>query len=147
MAYAASLLLTLSPGMTGMASDAALRGVRILLVEDSDDARDAFDRLLRSEGAAVVAVGSGAEAAAAVLRERFDVLLTDYGLPDVPGDMLIRQVVASARQRPHIVVVTGYGQPYAERARRAGADLVLTKPVEWLDLLDRLRPYAPRAAA
>src|SRR5437867_1457682 len=113
-------LAPLSPGMTGMASDAALRGVRILLVEDSDDARDAFDRLLRSEGAAVVAVASGADAAIAVLRERFDVLLTDYGLPDIPGDMLIRQVLASARHRPHIVVVTGYGQPYAERARRAG---------------------------
>lgn len=145
--YAASLLLALSPGMTGTASDAALRGVRILLVEDSDDARDAFDRLLRSEGAAVVAVASGADAATAVLRERFDVLLTDYGLPDIPGDMLIRQVLASARHRPHIVVVTGYGQPYAERARRAGADLVLTKPVEWVDLLHHLRPYARSVAA
>jgi CheY-like chemotaxis protein len=133
--------------MTGMASDAALRGARILLVEDSEDTRDAFDRLLRSEGAAVVAVASGAEAAAAVLGERFDVLLTDYGLPDVPGDVLIRQVLASARHRPHIVVVTGYGPPYADRARQAGADLVLTKPVEWLDLLRHLRQYARPVAA
>ena len=133
--------------MTSMASDPALRGVKILLVEDSDDARDAFDRLLRSEGAEVVAVTSGNEAAAAALRERFDVVLTDYGLPDVAGDMLIRQVLATARHRPHVVVVTGYGPPYADRARQAGADLVLTKPVEWLDLLRHLRPYARPLAA
>jgi len=133
--------------MTSSTSGPALRGVKILLVEDSDDARDAFDRLLRSEGAAVIAVANGGEAADIVLRERFDILLTDYGLPDVSGDMLIRQVVATAHHRPHIVVVTGYGQPYADRARRAGADLVLTKPVEWLHLLDHLRPYADRVAA
>ena len=130
-----------------MASGTALRGVRVLLVEDSDDARDAFDILLRSEGAQVVATASGLEAAAAVLRSDFDLLLTDYGLPDISGDLLIREVLVTARHRPRIVVVTGYGNPYVERARQAGADLVLTKPVEWLDLLQYLRPYTHPVAA
>jgi two-component system CheB/CheR fusion protein len=130
-----------------MASGAALRGVRVLLVEDSDDARDAFGILLRSEGAEVVATASGLEAAAAVLRSDFDLLLTDYGLPDISGDLLIREVLVTARHRPRIVVVTGYGNPYVERARQAGADLVLTKPVEWLDLLRYLRPHTHPVAA
>ena len=125
----------------------ALSGMRVLLVEDSDDSRDAFTMLLRSEGAEVAAFANGREATAAALATDFDLLLTDYGLPDIPGDRLIGQIVSTARHRPHVVVVTGYGPPYIERARKAGADEVLTKPVDWQDLLQRLRPYAPRIAA
>lgn len=121
--------------------------MKILLVEDSDDIRDAFSGLLRSEGAEVVAVSDGRAALAAALHESFDVLLTDYGLPDIPGDFLIRQVLAIARRRPRVVVITGYGEPYAGWARQAGADLVLTKPVEWHELRDHLRPDPHRVAA
>lgn len=121
--------------------------VKILLVEDSDDIRDAFTGLLRAEGADVVAVATGGASIAAALREDFDILLTDYGLPDVPGDFLIRQVLATARRRPRVIVITGYGEPYTGWARLAGAELVLTKPVEWVDLLQHLRPDPRRIAA
>jgi two-component system, chemotaxis family, CheB/CheR fusion protein len=121
--------------------------MKILLVEDSDDIRDAFTGLLRAEGAYVVAVETGGAAIAAALREDFDILLTDYGLPDIPGDFLIRQVFAIARRRPRVIVITGYGEPYTGWARLAGAELVLTKPVEWVDLLAHLRPDPRRIAA
>ena len=114
--------------------------MKILLVEDSDDIRDAFTGLLRAEGADVVAVATGSAALAAAYGEDFDVLLTDYGLPDIPGDFLIRQLLGIARHRPRVIVVTGYGEPYVTWARLAGAEIVLTKPVEWLDLLAHLRP-------
>ena len=133
--------------MPGQLGERVLRTVKILLVEDSDDVRDAFTGLLRAEGADVVPVATGAAAVAAALAEDFDVLLTDFGLPDIPGDLLIRQVLAIAHRRPRVVVVTGYGEPYMGWARQAGADLVLTKPVEWLDLLDHIRPDEHRVAA
>ena len=126
--------------MAAQLSDRALRTVKILLVEDSDDIRDAFTGLLRAEGAEVVAVASGSAALAAAYGQDFDILLSDYGLPDIPGDFLIRQVLGIARRRPRVIVVTGYGEPYVSWARQAGAEIVLTKPVEWLDLLDHLRP-------
>lgn len=116
----------------------SLRATRILLVEDSDDVRDAFVMLLRAEGAEVVAVATGTEAARVARRQEFDVLLTDYGLPDVTGDTLIREILASARRRPHVVVITGYGPPYVDRARQAGADRVITKPTDWPGLLQHL---------
>jgi CheY-like chemotaxis protein len=121
--------------------------VKILLVEDSDDIRDAFTGLLQAEGAYVVAVATGDASMAAALREDFDIFLTDYGLPDVPGDFLIRQVLAIARRRPRVIVITGYGEPYTGWARLAGAELVLNKPVEWVDLLQHLRPDPRRIAA
>jgi two-component system, chemotaxis family, CheB/CheR fusion protein len=114
------------------------RRPRVLLVEDATDIRDVFQMLLEAEGAQVVATGSGREAAALAAREDFDVLLTDLGLPDISGEMVIRQTVRNARHRPRIVVVTGFDEPFTTRARAAGADVVLTKPVMWSSLVDEL---------
>ena len=71
-------------------------------------------------------------------RGDFDVILSDLGLPDMPGDVLIRQIVAGARRRARVIVVTGYGEPYLTRARQAGADVVFTKPVEWAQVLEAI---------
>ena len=123
-----------------------LRGAKVLLVEDARDIRDVFALLLEAEGAEVTATGSGREAAELGARGDFDVLLTDLGLPDVPGDVVIRHVTATAARRPRVVVVTGYGEPFISRAREAGADVVLTKPIAWSALLDLIVPVTPLAA-
>jgi two-component system CheB/CheR fusion protein len=123
-----------------------LRGAKVLLVEDARDIRDVFALLLEAEGAEVTATGSGREAAELGARGDFNVLLTDLGLPDIPGDLVIRHVAATAPRRPWIVVVTGYGEPLISRAREAGADAVLTKPIAWSALLERLVPVTPLAA-
>jgi len=94
--------------------------------------------LLRVEGAEVVATGSGREAVDLADRGDFDVVLSDLGLPDMPGDVLIRQILSSTRRRARVIVVTGYGEPYLTRARQAGADVVITKPVEWAQVLESL---------
>ncbi|HEU5320515.1 MAG TPA: response regulator, partial [Methylomirabilota bacterium] len=86
----------------------------------------------------LVAVATGTEAIAAATAREFDVVLTDLGLPDVAGDAVIRHVRATARNHPKVIVVTGYGEPLIGRARRAGADVVLTKPVAWSALLNHL---------
>ena len=116
----------------------SLKGTRILLVEDAPDIREVFTVLLRVEGAEVVPAATGREAAEVAGRGDFDVVLSDLGLPDIPGDVLIRQIVAGARRRTRIVVVTGYGEPYLSRARQAGAEVVFTKPVEWSRILEWL---------
>ena len=127
-----------------MEREQPLRGARVLLVEDAKDIRDVFTLLLQAEGARVTAVGSGREAVDLAAHGEFDVLLSDLGLPDIPGDMVIRHVVATARRRPWVVVVTGYDEPFISRARQAGADVVLTKPIAWAELLDRLVPSPNR---
>jgi len=117
----------------------ALEGIRILLVEDAPDIREVFTVLLRVEGAEVVPVGPGREAVDVAGVRDFDIVLSDLGLPDIPGDVLIRQLLSTARRRTRVVVVTGYGEPYLTRARQAGAEVVFTKPVEWTRILDWLQ--------
>ena len=125
----------------------SLAKTRILLVEDSEDTREAFSRLLELEGATVVTAATAREAAELAMAADFDVLLTDLGLPDISGDALITTVLATARHRPKVVVVTGYGEPYVSRARAAGADVVLVKPVVWSRLISHLAAKSGEAIA
>jgi CheY-like chemotaxis protein len=126
-----------------------IAGLRILLIEDAADIREVFTALLRAEGAEVLPTATGGEAAEMARTHDFDVVLSDLGLPDIPGDVLIRQI-RSARtrgRRPRVVVVTGYGEPYLSRARQAGADEVFTKPVEWGRILESIsRPNLAASA-
>ena len=121
--------------------------LRVLLVEDSQDIREVFTLQLRAEGAEVVATSSGREAVEQTAKRDFDVVLTDLGLPDIPGDAVIRRVLATARRRPRIIVVTGYEEPFVSRARQAGADIVFIKPIVWSTLADALAATAHLAAA
>jgi len=115
-----------------------LSGLRILVVEDAADIREVFTVLLRAEGAHVVPAANGREALEAAAHQAFDVILSDLGLPDVQGDVLIRQMLATTRNGARVVVITGYGEPYLTRARQAGAEAVFIKPVEWTRVLDYL---------
>ena len=124
-----------------------LSDTRILVVEDAADIREVFTVLLRAEGANVVPAANGREALEAVAHQQFDVILSDLGLPDVPGDVLIRQILGATRNRIRVIVVTGYGEPYLTRARQAGAEVVFTKPVEWTRILAYLQRPGLAASA
>jgi CheY-like chemotaxis protein len=118
--------------------DGPLEGLRVLLVEDVDDIRDLFAMLLRDDGAEVRAVGSAQAAIDTASTWTFDVLLTDLGLPDRAGDALIGEICRMKGGRVRVLVVTGFGEPYASLARQAGAEAVFTKPLDWAALRGRL---------
>jgi two-component system, chemotaxis family, CheB/CheR fusion protein len=126
--------------------DGVLTGITVLVVEDMTDSREAFARLLALEGAVVLVASNANEALEIARNHDLDVLMSDLGLPDMPGDVLITAVLAGSRRRPRIVAVTGYGEPHVTRARRAGADLVMVKPVAWNRLVDFIAGTTPAAA-
>jgi CheY-like chemotaxis protein len=73
------------------------------------------------------------------------VLLLDIGLPDMDGYELVRSLRAMP-QTAHAVCIalTGYGQPEdRERARAAGFDHHLTKPVGAAELARLLAAVTP----
>jgi CheY-like chemotaxis protein len=124
-----------------------LRGLRILVVEDAQDIREVFTLLLRAEGADVESAANGREATELVEQQQFDVVLSDLGLPDIPGDVLIRDLRSRSARGTRVMVVTGYGEPFLSRARQAGADVVFTKPVEWSRILEYLERPGLAASA
>ena len=115
-----------------------LEGRRVLIVEDADDIRELITFLVQLEGAEVRSAASAGAALETAASWDFDVLVTDLGLPDMMGDLLIKQVRSMKSRRPRVIVVTGFGEPYVSRARQAGADAVFVKPLEWSTLRDEL---------
>ena len=124
----------------------ARQPLRLLLIEDDQDSRAALAALLVGEGAEVVTAECGRTALAIGPEVAFDIVLTDLGLPDIPGDVLLRALLARASVRPRIIVMTGYGEPHLTRARDSGADVILPKPIDWVALRAHLL-HEPRAAA
>jgi hypothetical protein len=114
----------------------------VLVIEDSADTAQALTQLLRGTGASVVSTASAGEALKVAATRSFDVILTDLGLPDIPGDVVIRHIIQTAARRPRVVVMTGHDESWQQRAREAGADAVLAKPLNWADLLVAMRGSA-----
>jgi PAS domain S-box-containing protein len=110
-------------------------GRRILLVEDHADTRDVLDRLLSSMGCTVWSVGSVKEAVELSDRERFDLLVSDIGLPDGTGHDVMSYL--RAHQGTRGIALSGFGQDDdIRRSREAGFELHLTKPVSFQTLKD-----------
>jgi PAS domain S-box-containing protein len=118
--------------------DRDLDGSRVLIVDDDPDFRDISTMTLRRTGADVRAVSSAAGAEELVRDWRPHVVLTDISMPDQDGFTLIdalRPQFAARSFRGSIIVITADGRPQTRaRARQAGIDLYLTKPVDPVDL-------------
>jgi signal transduction histidine kinase/ActR/RegA family two-component response regulator len=138
------------------ASTAALRrdglaGVKVLVVDDAEDAREALSVLLGQYGARVTAVGSADEALSVLERDLPHVLLSDIAMPDEDGYTLIRKVRArDAAQggRVPAAALTAYATPEDRmKALHAGYHDHLPKPVDPAVLVETVASLARLGAA
>ncbi|HEY8087671.1 MAG TPA: ATP-binding protein [Polyangiaceae bacterium] len=123
-------------------SAANLAGMRVLVVEDEKDARELLVVLLEQCGVEVRAAPSVAEGLDEFQRFRPDVVLSDIGMPVADGYDLVRKVRAlpdEAGGNAPMVALTAYaGDEDRTRARVAGFNAHLAKPIEPSELLDVL---------
>jgi two-component system, sensor histidine kinase len=131
-----------SPGKPAGPSPARERRVkprRVLLIEDSDDAREMLRMMLELAGHAVYDAADGARGLELLDVVRPDVAIIDIGLPRMDG----YQVAKRIREEPHgrgmlLLALTGYSAPSdATLASQHGFDHHLVKPID-LDQLTRL---------
>jgi CheY-like chemotaxis protein/two-component sensor histidine kinase len=131
-----------------------LEGLRVLVVDDESDARDALALVLERCGASVTVAASAPEALAAWQRESHDVLLSDIAMPGEDGYSLIRKIATSrsdARPLPAAAVTAYATTEDRQRALEAGYRDHLTKPVDpgaLVATVARLagRPLPPRGS-
>ncbi|MEP6668546.1 MAG: PAS domain S-box protein [Chthoniobacter sp.] len=108
---------------------------RILLVEDHEPTLNVLTRLLTHAGHEVIPAQSVAAAQAAAANQRFDILVSDLGLPDGTGWELMTLLRAQYPNLP-AVALSGYGMDEdLQRTRDAGFATHLVKPVDF----DQLR--------
>ena len=116
-----------------------LDGVSVLIVDDEADGRVLMARILEGHGARAECAKSAAEALEYLQRDRFDILLSDIGMPDVDGYELIRRVRAidDSRSGPiPAIAVTAYARAEdRQRSLLAGYQMHLSKPVEARELV------------
>jgi CheY-like chemotaxis protein len=111
---------------------AVIRSRRVLVVEDSPDARQSLRMLLEMAGHEVETSEDGPSGLAKLHAFRPDVALIDVGLPGMDGYAMARELRGRPETRAiRLVAVTGYGQAEDQRrALAAGFDLHVTKPVD-----------------
>ena len=107
-----------------------LDGVRVLFVDDEPDARELVTMVLADAGARVRAAASAGEALALIERERFDVMVSDIGMPGEDGYSLMRKVAARQPPLPGIALSAFTSAQDRERALSAGFTTHLPKPLD-----------------
>lgn len=113
--------------------------VTMVLVEDIEDSRTMFAKLLELEGYQVIATASdGAEGLEVIRRLRPSVALLDIGLPKIDGYQLARTLRSEIGEGIFLVALTGYGRGEDQEAvLEAGFNVHLVKPVN-IDTLNEV---------
>lgn len=107
-------------------------GLRVLVVDDNEDATDILGTILELSGHEVILAYDGEQALALAAEHRPEVVLLDIGLPKLDGYEVARRLRLDPRNETMILVaVTGYGrEEERERGLAAGFHHYLVKPVE-----------------
>jgi len=130
-----------------------LDGLRLLVVDDEADAREVLTTVLEQSGAGVTAVSSVAaalEAIADTQAGRFDVLLSDIGMPGEDGYTLIRKVRAlqpeQGGQIPAVALTAYIREQDRSQALSAGFQMHMPKPLNATELTEVVVSLAGRTA-
>jgi PAS domain S-box-containing protein len=111
-----------------------LNGINILIVDDEADTRELVAFVLEQQGAQVTAASSAQEALTMLPQAQPDVLLSDIGMPEMDGYMLIRQVRQLAPDQggriPAIALTAYAGDTNQQQVIAAGFQAHLSKPID-----------------
>jgi PAS domain S-box-containing protein len=125
-----------APSIATLPSSGRLEGVRVLVVDDEEDARELMATILRQRGAIVTAAGDVESALHAFETSQPDVVVSDVAMPGRGGLDLVRVLRAKGTSAT-LVAVSGFvSADEVEAALDAGFDLHVSKPVEPGELIE-----------
>lgn len=107
----------------------------ILVIDDDRSMLELAEYHLQSQGYTVVTVETGTEGLKQADEQHFDLVITDFNLPDIDGIEIIKRIKESAPET-EVIVATGYSSvTKAVDAIKAGAFYFVEKPIEFEELL------------
>ncbi len=147
-ASVAALDYTRATGEHAPLASRPLRGIRVLIVDDEEDARELISDVMSEAGADVMKASSAAEAYQLLQADPPHLLISDIGMPDEDGYALLKRVRALPPQKGGdvpAIALTAYARPEDVRAASdAGFQLHVAKPVKPDKLLDAVSAWARR---
>ena len=112
---------------------------RILVVDDEDIIRESLTFILKKEGYYVQEAENGLAAYNKLLKETFDLVITDLEMPEMKGIELLEEI-KKLNIQTSVIIITAFGSlDTAICALRSGASDYLLKPVEFDELLIKIR--------
>jgi CheY-like chemotaxis protein len=125
-----------------------LDGLRILIVDDDRDARDAVGAVLEEWGARVTPAAGVREALEILAADEFDLLVSDIAMPGEDGYTLVRalreRAPAGTTAIPALALTAYAGAEEQRRALAAGFDDYLAKPVDARELVSAVQQLVRR---
>jgi signal transduction histidine kinase/CheY-like chemotaxis protein len=116
-----------------------LRGVKVLIIDDDNDAREIIARILAETGATILGAASSSAGLEILQRERPHVLVSDIGMPEMDGYEFVRNVRSLPADKggntPAIALTAFARSEDRRRALVAGFQMHLAKPVEPAEFL------------
>jgi len=121
-------------------TDGRLSGIHVLLVDDSPEVLEVMQQLLEMECAQVSAFTDPRRALEAAAASRYDIILSDIGMPVMDGHALIKALRGlSHLQSTPAIALTGYGASADQhKSRQSGFDRHLNKPVGYDELVEAI---------
>jgi CheY-like chemotaxis protein len=110
----------------------------ILVVDDDPIVCETVHMILECDGHVVADASSGAEALNRFEPGKFDVVFTDYLMPEMKGDELVAAIKQRSPAQP-VVMLTAY----PEKLKGMGVEFLLGKPFEINELRETLERCAP----
>jgi two-component system cell cycle response regulator DivK len=119
-----------------------MRRKTVLVVEDQEFNRDLLVQILE-DGYSVLVADNGSEGVAAAERERPDLILMDFGMPVMDGWEATRRIKADPglRHIPVIAITSHAMVGDEQKARDAGCDDYMAKPIHEDELLAKIRQF------
>lgn len=106
----------------------------ILVVDDDENIRNILGEMLTFLGHRALAAENGTEAMELLKNRRFDLVITDLGMPGISGWEVARKAKELHPKVP-VILASGWGsQIEASKVEQAGIDLVLSKPFHMDDI-------------
>lgn len=137
-----------SGGLGQSSNDVCLEKTRVLIVEDDLDSLELLKVVLESSGAEVKAVDRSLKAVEELSKSRFDLMISDLGLPEMDGHDLIRQIRVklglSAEDLPAIALSGYVSEEDRHRSLSNGFQLHLQKPLDISTLAGTIRDLLKR---
>jgi signal transduction histidine kinase len=118
-----------------------LKGLNVLLVEDSEDNRFLIEQALRRHGAAVEFACDGLAGVNKAVEGAFDLVLMDIQMPVLDGYGATKRLRELGYFKPVIALTAHAMAEERERCLSAGCDEHLPKPIDWpllVDMINRL---------
>lgn len=131
-----------------MTDIASLRGVKVMVVDDSNTIRRSAEIFLVQAGCQVVLAEDGFDALAKIADHQPDIIFCDIMMPRLDGYQTCALIKKNSRfcSTPVIMLSSKDGLFDRARGRMVGSDQYLTKPFSKDSLLQTVASFAPQGA-